>query len=163
MNVHKTFRRRPGHLLDVLCTFSLHPVSTGELHNLLLSEKIFSSNVYLVNQPVRYATFFVITFFHRIPRGPIPTQSQQLRHLNEARGHYLISILSTDICQMRGFQWASTCSEIKTLDYYAKCVQPSKKGVLENFPKLTGKRLCGILFFNKFWNIGEWLLLCGPS
>ena len=30
MNVHKTFRKRPGRLLNVLCTFSLHPVSTGE-------------------------------------------------------------------------------------------------------------------------------------
>ena len=29
LNVHKTFRRRPGRLLNVLCTFNLHPVSTG--------------------------------------------------------------------------------------------------------------------------------------
>ena len=29
LNVHKTFRRRPGHLLNVLCTFSLRPVSAG--------------------------------------------------------------------------------------------------------------------------------------
>ena len=29
LNVHKTFRRRPGHLLNVLCTFNLRPVSTG--------------------------------------------------------------------------------------------------------------------------------------
>ena len=28
-NVHKTFRRRPGHLLNILCTFNLRPVSTG--------------------------------------------------------------------------------------------------------------------------------------
>ena len=28
-NVHKTFRRRPGRLLNVLCTFNLRPVSTG--------------------------------------------------------------------------------------------------------------------------------------
>ena len=31
LNVHKTFRRRPGRLLNVLCTFNLRPVSTGEL------------------------------------------------------------------------------------------------------------------------------------
>ena len=30
LNVHKTFKRRPGRLLNVLCTFNLHPVSTGE-------------------------------------------------------------------------------------------------------------------------------------
>ena len=29
LNVHKTFRRRPGRFLDVLCTFNLRPVSTG--------------------------------------------------------------------------------------------------------------------------------------
>ena len=29
LNVHKTFRRRPGRLLNVLCTFNLCPVSTG--------------------------------------------------------------------------------------------------------------------------------------
>ena len=30
LNVHKTFRTRPGRLLNVLCTFNLRPVSTGE-------------------------------------------------------------------------------------------------------------------------------------
>ena len=29
LNVHKTFRRLPGGLLNVLCTFNLRPVSTG--------------------------------------------------------------------------------------------------------------------------------------
>ena len=29
LNVHKTFRKRPGRLLNVLCTFNLRPVSTG--------------------------------------------------------------------------------------------------------------------------------------
>ena len=29
LNVHKTFRRRLGRLLNVLCTFNLSPVSTG--------------------------------------------------------------------------------------------------------------------------------------
>ena len=31
LNVHKTPRRRPGRLLNVLCTFNLGPVSTGML------------------------------------------------------------------------------------------------------------------------------------
>ena len=30
LNVHKTFRRRPGRLLNVLFTFKLRPVSTGK-------------------------------------------------------------------------------------------------------------------------------------
>ena len=29
LNVHKTFGRRPGRLLNVLCTFNLRPLSTG--------------------------------------------------------------------------------------------------------------------------------------
>ena len=29
LNVHKTFRKRPGRLLNVLCAFSLRPVSMG--------------------------------------------------------------------------------------------------------------------------------------
>ena len=30
LNVHKTFRRRPRRLLNVLCTFNLRPVSMGK-------------------------------------------------------------------------------------------------------------------------------------
>ena len=30
LDVHKTFRRRPWRLLNVLCTFNLRPVSTGK-------------------------------------------------------------------------------------------------------------------------------------
>ena len=29
LNAQKTFRRRPGRLLNVLCTFNLRPVSSG--------------------------------------------------------------------------------------------------------------------------------------
>ena len=32
LNVHKTFRRRPGRLLNALSTFNLRPVSTGTVH-----------------------------------------------------------------------------------------------------------------------------------
>ena len=32
LNVHKTFRRRPGRLLNVFCTFNLCPVSTGTIY-----------------------------------------------------------------------------------------------------------------------------------
>ena len=34
LNVHKTFKRRPEHLLNVLCSFNLRPVSTGLLDSL---------------------------------------------------------------------------------------------------------------------------------
>ena len=33
LNVHKTFGRRPGRLLNFLCTFNLRPVSTGLLRS----------------------------------------------------------------------------------------------------------------------------------
>ena len=33
-NVHKTFRRRSGRLLNVLCTFNLRPVSTGKVYEI---------------------------------------------------------------------------------------------------------------------------------
>ena len=33
LNVHKTFKRRPGRLLNVSCTFNLRPVPTGKHHN----------------------------------------------------------------------------------------------------------------------------------
>ena len=39
LNVHKTFRRRPGRLLNVLCTFNLRPVSTGNLRVLWAKKK----------------------------------------------------------------------------------------------------------------------------
>ena len=37
LNVHKAFRRRPGSLLNVLCTFNLHTVSTGYQINIALN------------------------------------------------------------------------------------------------------------------------------
>ena len=33
LNVHKTFKRGPGRLLNGLCTFNLHPVSTVNTYN----------------------------------------------------------------------------------------------------------------------------------
>ena len=39
LNVHKTFRGRPGRLLNVLCTFNLRPVS-AEIHSAKHSQKL---------------------------------------------------------------------------------------------------------------------------
>ena len=45
LDVHKTFRRRPGRLLNVLCTFSLRVVSTGyEVHT---RPRIFETSIFL--------------------------------------------------------------------------------------------------------------------
>ena len=38
LTIHKTFRRRPGCLLNVLCTFSFRSVSTGSFRSDLLQE-----------------------------------------------------------------------------------------------------------------------------
>ena len=35
LNLHKTFRIRPGRLLNVLCTFNLRPLSTGRCRIIL--------------------------------------------------------------------------------------------------------------------------------
>ena len=43
LNVHKTFRRRPGRHLNVLCTFNLRPVCTGIFHSVILQIMKFSS------------------------------------------------------------------------------------------------------------------------
>ena len=47
-NVHKTFRRRLGLLLNVLCTFNIRPVSTGIL---LVLTHLFVVTILLVLQP----------------------------------------------------------------------------------------------------------------
>ena len=44
LNVHKTIRRYPGHLLKVLCTFNLRPVSTGKRE----PQRIFVNAIYVV-------------------------------------------------------------------------------------------------------------------
>ena len=40
-NVHKTFRRRSGRLLNVLCTFNLRPVSTGKVYEICFKIRPF--------------------------------------------------------------------------------------------------------------------------
>ena len=42
LNVHEAFRKRPGRLLKVLCTFNLRPVSTGNIQFLPISSGFFS-------------------------------------------------------------------------------------------------------------------------
>ena len=42
LNVYKTFRRRPGHLLNVLWTFNLRYVSTGALVTENLKRKLLN-------------------------------------------------------------------------------------------------------------------------
>ena len=54
LNLHKTFRRRPGRLLNVLCSFNLRPVSTGlktfdwVLITPMCNSKTFPADIYLL-------------------------------------------------------------------------------------------------------------------
>ena len=43
LNLHKTFRRRPGRLLNVLCMFNLCGVSTGNTVLITLITKLFGA------------------------------------------------------------------------------------------------------------------------
>ena len=66
LNVHKTFRRPPGRLLNVLCTFNLRPMSRGSAGDIIFvyfiklqTYFIFSINLCLIdhtdivaNQPI---------------------------------------------------------------------------------------------------------------
>ena len=46
LNAHKTFRRRPGCVLNVLCTFNLRPVSRGwSLFRKRFQHRCFSVNI----------------------------------------------------------------------------------------------------------------------
>ena len=45
--VHKTLRRRPGRLLNVLCTFSLRSVPTANFHNTSTDYCFFTYNFFL--------------------------------------------------------------------------------------------------------------------
>ena len=53
LNLHKTFRRRPGRLLNVLCTFNLRPVSTRYWNNCLIASDFF----HLFAQSIKLCTF----------------------------------------------------------------------------------------------------------
>ena len=57
LNVHKTFIRRPGRLLNVLCTFNLRPVSTAfilvKIHSLWRFVAKFVSNIWMVIRKIR--------------------------------------------------------------------------------------------------------------
>ena len=54
-NVHKTLRRCPGRLLNVLCTFNLRPVSTGERTSKMESKTFTSVKSVKSNHLQRYS------------------------------------------------------------------------------------------------------------
>ena len=55
LNVHETLRRRPGRLLNVLCTFNLHPVSTGKV----LQDTVNIKQLLIVIPFLGYQSFLV--------------------------------------------------------------------------------------------------------
>ena len=70
LNVHKMFKRHLGRLLNVLCTFDLHPVSTGKFHFLSSSTIISKKNTGFSKfcQPLLYRLVmenFLLVTLHR--------------------------------------------------------------------------------------------------
>ena len=53
LNVQKTYRRRPGSLLNVLCTFNLRPVSTENLLSLggYITRAVLQIRFYFLKYP----------------------------------------------------------------------------------------------------------------
>ena len=47
LNVHKTFRGRPGRLLNVLCAFNLRPVSKGTFENIAVYNSKYTYSIYI--------------------------------------------------------------------------------------------------------------------
>ena len=62
LNVHKTFRRRPGRLLNVLCTFNLRLVSTGSLY-------IFFCNISFYQYFKKCFMLYIVIFRYVLYRG----------------------------------------------------------------------------------------------
>ena len=54
LNVPKTFRRRPGRLLNVLCTFNLRTVSAGQLQVVYSSRYVTATTILLQNATETY-------------------------------------------------------------------------------------------------------------
>ena len=65
LDVHKTFRRRPGRLLKVLCTFNLRPVSTGESNIICIFDSPQKKGVcgFFKFSAKQLYFYFVINFF----------------------------------------------------------------------------------------------------
>ena len=60
LNLHKTFKRRPGRHLNVLCTFNLRPVSTGSS---TIKTKSYLRKVFAVIRGSWQDIYFVIVTF----------------------------------------------------------------------------------------------------
>ena len=61
LNVHKTFRRRPGRLLNVLCTFNLRPVSIGSMSFDFYVDRNLCSNC-----SIRFSNYFNMRILVRL-------------------------------------------------------------------------------------------------
>ena len=62
LNVHKSFRRRPRRLLNVLCTLDLRPVSTGL--KTVLEKSMYVFLRYATNTALTHTNFLKSVSFH---------------------------------------------------------------------------------------------------
>ena len=103
LNIHKTFRRRPGCLLNVLCTFNIRFVSTGLLSSYLIKSvsKIFNYFLSLEDRPeifplCHYDWSRLYQIFVRKHGGIKPMQNYVLkrcfRNRQALEEHYKLSL-----------------------------------------------------------------------
>ena len=102
LNVHKTLRRRPGRLLNVLCTFILRPVSRGILSLVMSyywSLSLIDSNCtcdYVIANSLLYSLSSV-AIFHLIIESKT-TQPDQSNKFTIPTGKYNQTILANEPC-----------------------------------------------------------------
>ena len=85
LNAHKPFRRRPGRYLNLLCTFNLHPVSTGlnlncsNVYHNFIRKYLTQINLFLL---IFMTGFFISVkpYFH-VKRWALNFKSISFRHL----------------------------------------------------------------------------------
>ena len=78
MNVHKTFRRRPGRLLKALCMFNLRPVSTGKL-NMVLNMPMVLTKKYEVSKYQHFCAKYDDTNLFNWAKGQTSRRKWNLR------------------------------------------------------------------------------------
>ena len=108
LNVHKTFRRRPGRLLNVLCSFNLHPVSMG---------LIFTKKHWLYLKPLSQSNS---VSGYRSSRPEVFFKKGVLRNFTKfTRKHLCQSLFFFCVCspsRNRELQWVTVFTEAVARD-----------------------------------------------
>ena len=63
LNIHKTLRLCPGRLLNVLCTFNLRPVSTGNVQCMASNSENDNANIEIILHNGKLFAFYFKNIF----------------------------------------------------------------------------------------------------